>query len=62
MLINLSQFTDVDETTAFDKFCRLQFNGKSEQLMSDFLQKYPLRKEEVEILEKFEFPETTQAR
>ena len=50
--------SDVDETTAFDKFCRLQFNEKSENLMSEFLKKYPLRQEEVDILEKFEFPET----
>ena len=51
-------FTDVDDTTTFEKFCRLQLDGKSEQLMAEYLQTYPLRAEEVEILEKFEFPET----
>ena len=51
-------FADVDDTTTFEKFCRLQFDGKSEQLMAEYLQKYPLKAEEVEILEKFEFPET----
>ena len=48
----------MEDTTKFDKFCRLQFDGKSEKLMAEFLKKYPLRDEEVEILEKFEFPES----